>query len=213
MYATSLADVHIINMSLGAYFPKNAVGGGPLVAAMNKAVNHAGSKGKLVVTAAGNDFSDLDHDGNFASVPAQSGSGISAWAGDIDGGLAVYSNHGRSGAWVGAGGGDFKGSSQIPLAGCLLNPAGQEGIASVCSQFSIFFSCGPTSVLFGGTGTSFSAPMVAGVAALVDGKAGGSLSGGQLKTILARTADDVGRNGVDNLFSHGRVNAGNAVMY
>ena len=55
--------------------------------------------------------------------------------------------------------------------------------------------------------------MVAGVAALVDGKAGGSLSGGQLKTILARTADDVGPNGVDNLFSHGRVNAGNAVMY
>jgi subtilisin family serine protease len=181
---------------------------------MNKAVNHAGSKGKLVVTAAGNDFSDLDHDGNFASVPAQSGSGISAWAGDIDGGLAVYSNHGRSGAWVGAGGGDnTPGSPQIPLPGCVLPAFGHDGIVSVCSTFSIFFSCGPTSVLFGGTGTSFSAPMVAGVAALVDGKAGGSLSGGQLKTILARTADDVGPNGVDNLFSHGRVNAGNAVMY
>lgn len=40
---------------------------------------------------------------------------------------------------------------------------------------------------------------------------GGALNGGQLKTLLANTADDLGPTGVDNEFSHGRVNAGKAV--
>ena len=50
------AGADIINMSLGATFPK---GGGPgtgqLISALNKAVNHAGSNGVLVISAAGND--------------------------------------------------------------------------------------------------------------------------------------------------------------
>jgi subtilisin family serine protease len=213
LYAASLPDVEIINMSLGAYFPKNDQDAKGLVAAMNKAVNYAGSQGKLVVSSAGNNGVDLDHDGNFVSVPAQSGSGIAAWAGDIDGGLAGYSNHGHSGAWVGAGGGDFAPSAQVPLAGCSFPPSVHGAIASVCSSTSLFFGCGSGDLyLFGGTGTSFSAPLVAGVAALVDGKAGGSLNAGQLKTILKNTADDIGKKGADGLFSHGRVNASSAVQ-
>ena len=72
--------------------------------------------------------------------------------------------------------------------------------------------CGPGSYLIG-IGTSFAAPLVAGVAALVDGKASnaGALNGGQLKTILSKTAADLGRQGVDIDFSHGRVDAANAV--
>jgi subtilisin family serine protease len=213
LYAAGLSQVHVINISLGPLdgIPKNAPGAGRLIAALNKAVNHAGSRGKLVVSASGNAGVNMDKDRNTAWVPAQSGSGISIWAGDIDSNLASYSNFGRSGTWVGAGGGDFTpGSPQIPLPGCAL-PDSHDGIASVCSTFSIFFGCGPTNVLFGGSGTSFSAPAVAGVAALLDGKHGGALSGGQLRTILSRTADDIGKKGVDAIFSHGRVNAGNAV--
>ncbi len=215
LYAASLPDVDVINMSLGARFPKNAAGGGPLVAALNKAVNFAqGVAGKLVVSSAGNDSADLDRDRNVVSVPAQSGSGIATWAGDIDGNLAGYSNHGRSGATVGAGGGDnTPGTPQIPLPGCALQASGQDGIVSICSTTSLFFPvCAPGNfVLSGGTGTSFSAPAVSGVAALIDGMHGGALNGGQLKTILKNTADDIGKKGVDNLFSHGRVNARNAV--
>jgi hypothetical protein len=37
------------------------------------------------------------------------------------------------------------------------------------------------------------------------------MNAGQLKSRLAQTADDLGKNGVDNMFSHGRVNAGAAV--
>ncbi|MEE8586175.1 MAG: S8 family serine peptidase, partial [Acidobacteriota bacterium] len=176
------------------------------------AVNFAGSQGVLVVSSAGNNGVDLDHDRNFVNVPAQSGSGISIWAGDIDGNLASYSNHGLSGALVGAGGGDSTpGSPQIPLPGCALPAFGHDGIVSVCSTFSLFFNCGPASVLFNGTGTSFSAPVASGVAALVDGKHNGSKNAGQLKTILENSADDLGKKGADNIFSQGRVNANEAV--
>lgn len=95
----------------------------------------------------------------------------------------------------------------------MLPASGQGGIVSACSTSSLFFSCGSgTSYLFGGTGTSFSAPLASGLAALVDGKYGGSKNGGQLKTILSQTTDDLGKPGVDGTFGHGRVNAGNAVQ-
>lgn len=73
LYATNLSDVDVINMSLGARFAKNDPDNRGLVAAMNKAVNYAGSKGKLVVSSAGNNGVDLDHDKNFINVPASVG--------------------------------------------------------------------------------------------------------------------------------------------
>lgn len=216
LFAADQPEIDVINMSLGAYFPKNLPGAGPLVAAMNKAVNYAqGVKGKLVVSAAGNDGADLDHDGNFVSLPAQAGSGLSAWAGDIDGNRAGYSNHGVSGAQLGAGGGAFTPNSpSIPLPGCVLPPTFQGGIVSVCSPESLFFGCAgnpSTFVLFGGSGTSFSAPLVAGVGALAQSKYP-SKNGNQLKSHLKRTADDIGKKGADNDFGHGRVNANSATQ-
>jgi subtilisin family serine protease len=80
--ATPLAEggagADIINMSLGALFPRGGgnTGVGQLVASLNKAVNYAGSNGVLVVVAAGNDGVDLDHSASDISVPAMSGSGI-----------------------------------------------------------------------------------------------------------------------------------------
>ena len=57
---TACARADIINMSLGADVPARAQpGGGPLVAALSKAVNYAASKGVLVVSAAGNNGLDL----------------------------------------------------------------------------------------------------------------------------------------------------------
>jgi hypothetical protein len=45
----------------------------------------------------------------------------------------------------------------------------------------------------------------------MDGQKGGAIDPERLKEMLAETADDVGRRGVYNLFSHGRVNAAAAV--
>lgn len=107
----------IINMSLGAIFNKRLPGGGPLVAAMAKAVNFATSKGTLVVSAAGNDGIDLGQAGDLTSVPAESGSGLAiAATGPLDlAGVfgtpgdtrspAPYSNFGEGTTYVAAPGG------------------------------------------------------------------------------------------------------------
>jgi subtilisin family serine protease len=205
-YAANLPDVQIINMSLGTGFAKNLKGAGPLVAALNKAVNYAGTQGKLVISASGNNGVDMDKDGNTTWVPAQSGSGIAAYATTNQDGLASYSNYGISGTWVGAPGGDFPNTAPA-LAGCPVAPSQQGLIISVCSSFV----CGGSNFYVVGDGTSFASPITAGVAALVDGKHAGTLDQGQLKTILSQSAVDLGKPGTDNLFSHGRVNASAAV--
>lgn len=112
----------IINMSLGAVFNKGAhgpgIGGaGTLIGALNKAVNFAGSKGTLVISAAGNDGLDLGQSGDVTSVPAESGSGLAISAtGPLDlAGVfgspgdptspATYSNYGEGTTFVAAPGG------------------------------------------------------------------------------------------------------------
>jgi thermitase len=62
-----------------------------------------------------------------------------------------------------------------------------------------------------GTGTSFSAPIVAGVAALVI-SANPSLTAVQVQDILKQNADDLGAPGFDTSFGFGRVNAYRAVL-
>src|SRR5688572_4380577 len=64
------ARADIINMSLGAEFPKN--GAGSLVGALNKAVNFAASNGVLVISSAGNSGIDFGQAGNFTVIPADS---------------------------------------------------------------------------------------------------------------------------------------------
>jgi len=60
------------------------------------------------------------------------------------------------------------------------------------------------------SGTSFSAPTVAGVAALVI-SANPSLSSAQVQQVLKQSADDLGAAGWDPLYGWGRVNAQKAV--
>src|SRR6185369_16433897 len=120
MYAaSSTVQADVINMSLGATFDRiNAGGGGtgPLIAALNRAINFATQQGVLVVSAAGNEAVNLDS--RLWSIPAQSGNGMAVSAlapvgffspfgstnTDL---LASYSNIGKSVVSVGAPGGDF----------------------------------------------------------------------------------------------------------
>jgi len=60
------------------------------------------------------------------------------------------------------------------------------------------------------SGTSMAAPHVAGVAALLK-SVDKSASPAEIKQIMEQSADDLGAPGLDELYGHGRVNAGQAV--
>jgi subtilisin family serine protease len=63
-----------------------------------------------------------------------------------------------------------------------------------------------------GWGTSFAAPHVAAVAALVIEANGGRMDPDEVFSILKRSADDLGEPGKDAFYGHGRVNAARAVI-
>ena len=60
------------------------------------------------------------------------------------------------------------------------------------------------------TGTSMASPVVAGAAALVQSRWPG-LKPAQVKSILFKTADDLGKKGVDKVYGRGRLNVGQAL--
>jgi subtilisin family serine protease len=207
LHAADLPDVTAINLSLGGFVKRNDPGAKPLLHAVRDAVDYAYDHGKLVTTVAGNQHVDLRDVRPLVPVPTDSGEAIGVYSLDVRGNLASYSNWGFPSAWIGAPGGDNV-PPKRPFAGCPL-PVEQQGrILGACSSF---LCGGATDEYFTSRGTSASAPIVAGVAALVDGEHDGALSGRKVKFILRKRADDLGDPGIDPIFGVGLVNAGRAV--
>jgi subtilisin family serine protease len=212
------AGADIINMSLGALFPKNETGAGQLVAAVNKAVNYANRYGVLTVSSAGNNGVDLDHAGNYVSVPAQSGSGISISAtGPLGYALgatdfsrpASYTNYGTSVINVAAPGGDaaYPGNEF-----CAVPRADGSLVVNPCWVFDMVISTsrGTAAQTTGSwswaAGTSMAAPAASAVAAIIKQSHPG-ISLGELKNRLAQSAIDEGKPGRDPFYGVGYVNA------
>ena len=201
-------DNDIISMSLSGYFPVNNrdfENLGRLQGSLNKAVNYAQTQGVLVVSAAGNGGIDLDKDKNCRCLPCQSGSGMCVGSTTSIDALSYFSNHGLSGPQIVAPGGGFP-------------TTGSPRVWAPCSSQSVIWPfnvwCSGGDVYVGAYGTSASAPHVAGAAALLDSvapKGPGSYRGGQLRNMLLQGADDLGKNGADNIYSHGRLNTYGAV--
>ena len=210
LYASTEADADIINMSLGAYFPKSGhvpEGWPPLPAReaayylsiRNRVLNFASQQGVTVICATGNNSINLNHDHEWMVLPAQAGNGLAVSAtGPLNqenpDTLAFYSNYGTSVIDVAAPGGNIDVNLVFPFP----------------LVYDWVFSTFPGGWAWG-LGTSMAAPHVAGVAALIVGQHGGDISPAQVKEIIQRSADDIGRPGVDDFYGRGRINAYNAV--
>jgi subtilisin family serine protease len=158
-----------------------SLGGSSESQAEKDAIAYATTKNVLVIASAGNDGTTT------VSCPACDPNAISVAATMWQDKLASYSNSG-SGLDISAPGGNCY--SNTTPEGCIYS-----------------------SYLNGGyewlQGTSMAAPQVTGTAAIVASVTG--LRGGQLRTRLLSTADDLGAHGADNTFGAGRLNSYRAV--
>ncbi len=222
VYASGDADADVISMSLGAVIPKAGDPNDPeadtpekvaaLKHALNRATNFAYRHGATVIASAGNDELDRDADNSYYVLPADSQNvlQISAtapvgWAVDPTTFLdhrASYTNFGRSAITFAAPGGDFVLPGEDP---CTV-----AGITRPCWVFDLVFSTGNNG-WFWSAGTSMAAPHVAGTAAIIIGKNGGSMSAAQVYQAILAGSDDLGAPGKDDTYGRGRVNAGNSV--
>lgn len=209
LYAADLPDVSVISLSLGGYVNRNEPGAKQFLRFAKESVDYAFAQGKLVVTVSGNQATDLRGVRPLVAVPTESGQAFGVYATDVRDRLASYSNWGFPASWIGAPGGDNN-APRRPFPGCPL-PADQQGrLLGACSSF---VCGGETDQYITGRGTSAATPIVAGVAAIVDGQHDGVLSPRRLKVLLKNRADDLGEPGTDPIYGHGRVNAGRAVNH
>lgn len=174
----------VINLSWG-----NHQSGQDLV----DAVNYAASKDCVLVASAGNDIPP-----QAVGYPAAYANCIAVGATGFDGARVPYSDFGASLAVVAPGGNlndDLNGDGWMDgIVAQTFDP--QQGFNS--------FSYGPEE------GTSFSSPMVAGVAALVRA-ANPSLSASDVRTVIQSTALHLGSPGRNKYYGYGLVDAAAAV--
>lgn len=213
----------VANISLGSSFVKTAAG--RLLSITMRIANYANRRGMLMVVAAGNDATDLDHDGNhFAAlcnvvhVVCVSAVGPATASGPLDT-PAFYTNFGRSAISVAGPGGNADFPSFTPSVW----PWGLDvasRVWSICSKTTlagvsdagvpILAGCQHGDKVIGGFGTSGAAPHVSGLAALLVADHGHGQPG-LLKSIIEGSAVDLGSPGTDPYFGRGRISVPRAL--
>lgn len=228
-------DADVINLSLGAAFVK-AGGNGQLVALFNQLFSYARRQGVVVVVAAGNESTDLDHDlvpdatGTLQKYPSfyaaycdaqnvicVSATGPESAAGSPDV-PAYYTNYGRSAITVAAPGGNVGATRSVwPWD----SPAGTGSqvswVWSMCPKNLLVNPatpnvrpCASGDIVNANVGTSQAAPHVSGLAALLVAELGKD-NPAQVKARIQQSADDLGQPGTDPYFGKGRINVARAL--
>jgi subtilisin family serine protease len=176
----------------------------------------------VVVVAAGNDASDLDHNGNVVvtycdqpHVVCVSAVGPTTVSGNPDE-PAFYTNYGRKSIDVAGPGGN---AGPTPS----LWPYGMGNASYVWSYCSktrlagftpagvpILTACAAGNRVTGYIGTSQATPHVAGLAALLVAE-NGHARPQQIKKLIEQSSDDLGPPGRDPYYGHGRINVAKAL--
>jgi subtilisin family serine protease len=192
IYYSANLPVQVINMSLGAYFQKGGRESAQLIRMMTRAINYAHARGVLVVSSAGNDTTDLQHDRNYIAIPCEIGVGMCVSATGITDRQASYSNFGTNAINVAAPGGDVDGA-----------------VISLCSSHSIMpglAACRARNFYLQVLGTSAAAPHVSGLGAYLQSQFVNPLNASQLMTSIEQHSDDLGAPGADPYYGKGRIN-------
>lgn len=163
----------------GAKVINLSIGGpSPQSTAFQQALTAAVAAGVVFTVSAGNDgLASPDYPGQYAVDPRFVGSILAVGATDQTGALASFSNKAGNTA-----------------SGYVVAPG--DGVLTDCNKQGSCFSV---------SGTSFSAPHVAGALALIL-QAFPNLTGVQAVSLLERTADDLGTPGVDSTYGAGQIN-------
>lgn len=190
--ASFLAKALVYAADNGARIANMSVGGEVLTDIERDAVNYAVSKGVFIVVASGNEGINVDEYG-IASHPEV----LTVASTDLKGKRTIFSNWGRS-VDLAAPGIDIL-SLRARRTDTMRDIPGVEyddGMAYV----------GDDKRYYRASGTSFSAPIVAGVASLLLSN-NPSLSPKDLKRILTNSAKDIGTNGIDQYSGYGMLDA------
>jgi subtilisin family serine protease len=183
----------------------------PVIQAVKRAVNHAHSRGSVVLAES---FAppfmpgiDADADGTAVIVPAQTGSTVVGASGPEDQWSRI-SNFGFTLVDVAAPGGWVDPVTKVPpMSAAIIGPCSrftQFGtLPTICNQSA------PARYLFI-VGSKPATAHAAGVSALIASRFP-NLPGAAIRARLLQTADDIGDPGRDPFFGHGRVNALRAV--
>jgi subtilisin family serine protease len=216
----------VANMSVGGEFAK--AGAGRLTSIINRVLNYANKKGMLLVVAAGNEASDLDHNGNIANaycdmihVVCVSATGPMTGQGAVD--LpSFYTNFGRSAITVAAPGGNADAANGLPVSSWPWGADVASWVWSLCTKtliarltdtgVPVLTACAAGNRLTGAIGTSQAAPHVAGLAALLVSVHGRGQPG-HIKHLIEKSVDDVGQPGTDPFFGRGRINVARALGF
>jgi len=215
LYATDL-KVDVINVSGFWAFDKAKDHG--IVAAANRAANYAFRNGAVLVSVAGNDASDLDHNGSLVVLPCQAAhvicasatgptanSGVNGPWENVDASVTLYSSYGRSAIDVAAPGGtgDFADPTRLQFGRIWT-------LCTTTNSEASFRACLAGRPIAQPFGTSLSAAHVSGLAALLVAQLGHGKPA-SIRERIIQSADDLGEPGTDPYYGKGRINVARAL--